>query len=180
LIWPELKAGGGWCSTGAADLRGASIAVRPPATRIRDTGSLEDTMPALRIRHCFLLIVLALLGSSASAAAQARTVATRPSHAAQLKSALRSVAAAQARHQTTKQAYASSATMLRVSSHPGVSVEIVATGPYGWQARARHQEQPGKSCVIFVGRLDGSEAPRTDADREMAGEEGVPLCDRMR
>jgi hypothetical protein len=34
--------------------------------------------------------------------------------------------------------------------------------------------------VIFVGRLDGNEAPRTDGDREMAGEEGVPLCDRMR
>ena len=28
--------------------------------------------------------------------------------------------------------------------------------------------------------LEGVEAPRTDGDREMAGEEGIPLCDRMR
>ena len=50
----------------------------------------------------------------------------------------------------------------------------------GWQGRAVHREQAGKSCVIFVGRIEGLEAPRTDGDREMAGEDGVPLCDRMR
>jgi len=33
---------------------------------------------------------------------------------------------------------------------------------------------------VFVGALGDAEAPRTDADREMAGEEGIPLCDRMR
>jgi hypothetical protein len=32
--------------------------------------------------------------------------------------------------------------------------------------------------VIFVGKLAG-EAPKTEADGEMAGEERVPLCDRM-
>jgi hypothetical protein len=34
--------------------------------------------------------------------------------------------------------------------------------------------------VIFDGSVDGREAPRTEGDGEMAGEDGVPLCDRMR
>jgi hypothetical protein len=137
-------------------------------------------MPASWVPHCSLLAGLALLLSSAPVAAQTKALATRPSHAAQLKSALRSVVAAQTRHHVTKSAYATSVELLRLPPAPGVRVEILAAGRFGWQARARHQEQPGRSCVIFVGRLDGNEAPRTDGDREMAGEEGVPLCDRMR
>lgn len=137
-------------------------------------------MPASWIPRCSLLVALALLGATASAAAQAQVLASRPSHAAQLKSALRSVAAAQTRHLGAKQSYATSVDVLRVPPTAGVRVEILAAGRSGWQARARHQDQPGRSCVIFVGRLDGNEAPRTDGDREMAGEEGVPLCDRMR
>ena len=137
-------------------------------------------MLASLVSRCPLLAALVLLGSSAPAAAQVKVLASRPTHAAQLKSALRSVAAAQARHHATKSAYATSLDVLRVSPAPGVRVEILAAARAGWQARARHQEQPGRSCVIFVGRLGDNEAPRTDGDREMAGEEGVPLCDRMR
>jgi hypothetical protein len=137
-------------------------------------------MPASWIPRCPLLAALALLASSAPAAGQAQSLATRPSHAAQLKTALGSVAAAQARHHAARNSYARSLDVLRVPPAPGVRVEILAAGPSGWQARARHQEKPGRSCVIFVGRLEDNEAPRTDGDREMAGEEGVPLCDRMR
>ncbi len=137
-------------------------------------------MPASWVSRCWLLAAAALLLSSAPAAAQAQAIASRPSHAAQLKSTLRSVAAAQARHHAVKHAYATSVAVLRVPPTPGVRVEILGAGRGGWQARARHEDQPGRSCVIFVGRLDGNEAPRTDGDREMAGEEGVPLCDRMR
>jgi hypothetical protein len=137
-------------------------------------------MPAFWIPRCVLLAALALPASSTPAMAQTKTLATQPSHATQLKSALRSVAAAQTRHHAAKSSYATSVAVLRVPPAPGVRVEILAAGRSGWQARARHQDQPGRSCVIFVGRLDGNDAPRTDGDREMAGEEGVPLCDRMR
>jgi hypothetical protein len=141
-------------------------------------------MPAFWIPRCSMLAAVALLVSSepaaAQAQAQAQTIASRPSHAAQLKSALRSVAAAQGRHHAVKSTYATSVAVLRLPPAPGVRVEILAAGRAGWQARAQHQDQPGRSCVIFVGRLDGNEAPRTEGDREMAGEEGVPLCDRMR
>ena len=140
-------------------------------------------MPASRVRGGSLIAALALLTSSAPAAAQAvatKTVAARPSHAAQLKSALRSAAAAQAKHHALRHSYATSADQLRLPGMPGVRLEIVMAGRRGWQGRARHQEQPGRSCVIFVGRIEGVEAPRTDEARDMAGEEGVPLCDRMR
>jgi hypothetical protein len=144
---------------------------------------LEVMMSASRIRSGSLLAAAVLLASSAPAAAQAvasKTVTARPSHAAQLKSALRSAAAAQAKHHATKRSYATSVGQLRLPTTPGVRLEIVAAGRTGWQGRAQHQEQPGRSCVIFVGRIEGVEAPRTDGDRDMAGEEGVPLCDRMR
>jgi hypothetical protein len=128
-----------------------------------------------------LLVALALVGSPIEADAQGKIVMSRlPSHAAQLKSALRSVLSAQVKHHTAKRTYAPSVEALRLPPSPGVTVEILAAGPSGWQARAMHQEQPGRSCVIFVGSVEGGERPRTDGDRDMAGEEGVPLCDRMR
>jgi hypothetical protein len=137
-------------------------------------------MPASWLPRVAMLVALALLGSSGPAMGQAQTLASRPSHAAQLKNALRSVAAAQARHHAAKRTFAATADALRLPPAPGVRVEILAAGRSGWQARAQHREQPGRSCVIFVGRLESNEGPRTDGDREMAGEEGVPLCDRMR
>ncbi len=160
--------------------------ISPPLARVtlvRANHRLEVMMSASRIRTGALLAALALLGSSAPAAAQAvasKTVTARPSHAAQLKSALRSAAAAQAKHHAMRRSYATSVDQLRLPVIPGVRLEIVMAGSTGWQGRAYHQEQPGRSCVIFVGRIEGVEAPRTDGDRDMAGEEGVPLCDRMR
>ena len=138
-------------------------------------------MPASWRSHRSLVVALALLASGSPAAAQARAAAaSRPSHAAQLKSALRELAAAQARYHVAKQTYAASADVLRMPPALGIRVEVLSAGRTAWQGRALHQDQPGRSCVIFVGRLEGKEAPRTDGDREMAGEEGVPLCDRMR
>lgn len=140
-------------------------------------------MPASPISRCALLAALALVVSSPPLVAQAvasTAPSSRPSHAAQLKGALRSLVAAQTKHHVARRSYAASVDLLRLPPAPGVQIEIVAAGRAGWQARARHQDQPGRSCVIFVGLLDGREAPRTDADRDMAGEEGVPLCDRMR
>jgi len=125
--------------------------------------------------------VLLLLCTAAPAAAQTTaSAAWRATPASLLKSTLRGVAAAQSRHQATRGAFAASTAPLGLTLEPGVRVDILAAGSTGWQARATHRDQPGRSCVIFVGRLEGVEAPRTDGDREMAGEDGVPLCDRMR
>ena len=125
--------------------------------------------------------LLSLVAVTSRAAAQTGSAAAwRATPASLLKGTLRTVAAAQSRHRSTSGTYAASTAPLGVSLEPGVRVDILAAGPDGWQARATHRDQAGRSCVIFVGRVDGIEAPRTDEDREMAGEAGVPLCDRMR
>jgi hypothetical protein len=125
-------------------------------------------------------ILLALTLTRPAAAQTTAPAAWRSTPASLLKSTLRSVALAQSRHLGGRGSYATSVSVLDVTLEPGVRVEILAVGPSGWHARATHRDQPGRSCVIFVGRIDGVESPRTESDREMAGEEGVPLCDRMR
>lgn len=127
-----------------------------------------------------LVSVILLLLATPAAAQSGSAVAFRATPAAVLKQALRSTAAAQARFRLERGRYAASIEQLDLRLEPGVGVEVLAAGAAGWHGRAVHRDQPGKSCVIFVGRVNGVDAPRTDGDREMAGEDGVPLCDRMR
>ena len=124
-------------------------------------------------------VLLALLVTTRAAAQTTSAAAWRATPASLLKGSLRTVAAAQSRHRASRGTYAGSTAALAVALETGVQVDILAAGPGGWQARATHRDQPGRSCVIFVGRVDDVEAPRTEEGREMAGEEGVPLCDRM-
>lgn len=126
-----------------------------------------------------LLLALALLPPPARAQTSA-AAAWSASPAAQLKSALRELVAAQARYRETRGGYARTVAPLRLPAEPGVRLEVTAASGTGWQARAVHQSRPGRSCVIFVGRVEGVDSPRTEGDGEMAGEDGVPLCDRMR
>ena len=127
------------------------------------------------------LLALVSLTLPASVQGQTTTAAAwQTSPASLLKSTLRSVGAAQARYHVPNRTYAPSAGVLELRSETGVRIEILAASATGWQAKATYQTQPGRSCVMFVGSLEGVEAPRTDEDHEMAGEEGVPLCDRMR
>jgi hypothetical protein len=115
------------------------------------------------------------------AVAQTSTAAAwQATPASMLKSALRTVTTAQVRYFGAQKTYSASVEALGLQAERDVQVQILAAGPKGWQARAVHQQQPGRSCVIFVGTVDGVELPTTDGDHEMAGEEGVPLCDRMR
>jgi hypothetical protein len=131
-------------------------------------------------------LVLALLaapslgGAGALVAQSSAPAAWQATPASVLKGALRSVAAAQERYRGAHGAYTASMDRLGVRPESGVRLEILLANARGWQAKATHQSQPGRSCVVFVGSLGDVEAPRTDGDREMAGEEGVPLCDRMR
>ena len=134
-----------------------------------------------RVSHVLVLLTALALGPAAAGRAQSATPAAwQATPATVLKGALRSAAAAQARYLDVKGSYASSVEPLALRLESGVRVEILRAGPGGWQAKATHIGQPGRSCVVFVGSLDGAEAPRTDGDHEMAGEEGIPLCDRMR
>jgi hypothetical protein len=137
-------------------------------------------MCAGRRSQSILLAVVLGLSPIQSAAAQTSSAASwQSTPASVLKTTLRTVVAAQVRYHAARQIYAGTIGQLGIKPEPGVRIEILAAGARGWQAKAVHRDQPGRSCVIFVGRVDGAESPRTDEDRDMAGEEGVPLCDRM-
>jgi hypothetical protein len=134
-----------------------------------------------RVSHVLALCAALAPGRPVALVAQsAAPAAWQATPASVLKGALRAAASAQARHREAKGTYAASVDPLSLRLEPGVRVEILRAGRTGWQGKATYLTQPGRSCVVFVGALDGAEAPRTDGDREMAGEDGVPLCDRMR
>jgi hypothetical protein len=125
-------------------------------------------------------LVLGLsLGAPVAALAQNASATWQSTPASILKSSLRNVVAAQDRYRTTHPIFAKSAEALQVNPGADVKIQILGVTPSGWRAKATHRARPGRSCVVFVGQLAGSELPRTDADGEMAGEERVPLCDRM-
>lgn len=138
-------------------------------------------MSARRESLAVVLLSVLMLGRTDALGAQSSAPAAwQTTPASVLKSALRSVAVAQARYRASKRAYAASVDRLGIRPEPEVRVEILRADAAGWQAKATNLLQPGRSCVVFVGSLGDGEAPRTDGDREMAGEEGIPLCDRMR
>jgi len=113
------------------------------------------------------------------APAQNANTAWQSTPASILKNTLRTVVAAQDRYRAGHPDFTTSLEALRVNPGSDVRVQILGATPSGWRAKATHRARPGRSCVVFVGQLVGAEAPRTDADGEMAGEERVPLCDRM-
>ena len=127
-------------------------------------------------------LVLLLSGAAYAPAAGQTSAAAgwQATPASVLKNALRTATTAQVRYFQAQKTYAASAQALGLKMDRDVEVQILAAGPKGWQARAVHAQQPGRSCVIFVGSVEGMESPTTAGDHEMAGEEGVPLCDTMR
>ena len=130
-------------------------------------------MPALT-----LLLGLSL-GAPHAAWAQDASASWQSTPASILKNALRNVVAAQDRYRATHPVFATSIEVLQVQAEPDVRLQILGATPNGWRARATHRARPGRSCVIFVGQVSGLELPKTEGDGEMAGEERVPLCDRM-
>jgi hypothetical protein len=131
-----------------------------------------------RARHIPALVLALTLGFVQAAPAQSVNAAWQSTPASILKTTLRNVVQAQDKYRASHPAFAKSIEALRVSAAQEVKVQILGVTAHGWRAKATHKARPGRSCVIFVGKLAG-EAPKTEADGEMAGEERVPLCDRM-
>jgi hypothetical protein len=119
------------------------------------------------------------LGASADAPAQTASAAWQATPASILKNSLRDVVAAQDRYRATHPMFANSVETLQLNPGADVKIQILRVTAGGWRAKATHRARPGRSCVVFVGQLGGLELPKTDGDGEMAGEERVPLCDRM-
>ena len=132
-----------------------------------------------RARYIYGLALALSLGLAQAAWAQSVDATWQSTPASVLKSSLRTVVAAQDKYRATHPGFASSVEALRVSPGSEVKVQILGVTSIGWRAKATHKARPGRSCVVFVGKLAAKEFPRTDGDGEMAGEERVPLCDRM-
>jgi hypothetical protein len=127
----------------------------------------------------FALLLGLGLGAPTGALAQNVSAAWQSTPASILKNALRNVVAAQDQYRATHPKFASSIEALKVNPGTDVKIQLFGVTASGWRAKATHRARPGRSCVVFVGQLAGLELPRTDGDGEMAGEERVPLCDRM-
>jgi hypothetical protein len=119
------------------------------------------------------------LGAPHVVGAQNVSASWQSTPASILKNVLRNVVAAQDRYRTSHPGFASSIEVLQVQPGSDVKLQILGATSSGWRAKATHRARPGRSCVIFVGQVSGRELPKTDGDGEMAGEERVPLCDRM-
>jgi hypothetical protein len=125
-------------------------------------------------------LVLGLsLGAPVAALAQAGAASWQSTPASVLKTSLRNVVAAQDKYRASHPVFASTLEALQLNPGADVKIQILNVTSNGFRAKATHKARPGRSCVVFVGPLSGAELPRTDGDGEMAGEERVPLCDRM-
>lgn len=134
-----------------------------------------------RARHITALaLVLGLsLGAPVGAVGQTAAGTWQSTPASILKNSLRNVVAAQDKYRASHPMFAGTVEALQLNPGADVKIQILGVTPNGWRARATHRARPGRSCVVFVGPLSGAELPKTDGDGEMAGEERVPLCDRM-
>jgi hypothetical protein len=119
------------------------------------------------------------LAAPLDAQGQTASAAWQSTPASILKNALRDLVAAEDKYRLTHPTYAGSVELLPVKPGADVKIQILRVTAAGWRAKATHRARPGRSCVVFVGQLGGLELPKTDGDGEMAGEERVPLCDRM-
>jgi hypothetical protein len=125
-------------------------------------------------------LVLGLsFGAPIAALAQTTSASWQATPASILKNSLRTVVAAQDKYRASHPTFASTIEALQLSPGADVKIQILGVTPNGWRAKATHRARAGRSCVVFVGVLTGSELPKTDGDGEVAGEERVPLCDRM-
>ena len=64
---------------------------------------------------------------------------------------------------------------LQYGWEPGVRVKMLFANSEGWAAEATYDLLPGRSCVIWGGRVP--KLPVTAADKIEAEDEGVPVCD---
>jgi hypothetical protein len=150
-----------------------------PQAHVRKPVGAEEAMGRAGQIPALTLLLGLSLGDPQAALAQNASASWQGTPASILKNALRNVVAAQERYRATHPVFATSVEVLRVQAGSDVKLQILGATPSGWRAKATHRARPGRSCVIFVGQVSGLELPKTDGDGEMAGEERVPLCDRM-
>ncbi len=127
----------------------------------------------------YALVLGLSLSAPSGAVGQAGAGTWQSTPASIMKSSLRNVVAAQDKYRASHPVFAGTIEALQLDPGADVRIQILGATPNSWRAKATHRARPGRSCVIFVGPLVGAGLPKTDGDGETAGEERVPLCDRM-
>jgi hypothetical protein len=151
-----------------------------PQAHVQEAGPEQEEAMGRAPHHLALTLLLGLsLGEPYVAQAQSVAASWQSTPASVLKNALRNVVTAQDKYRAAHAGFAVSLDLLQVQPGPEVKLQILGATSKGWRAKAMHRARPGLSCVVFVGQVSTAELPRTDGDGEMAGEERVPLCDRM-
>jgi hypothetical protein len=151
-----------------------------PQAHVQEAGPEQEEAMG-RAQHILALTVLLGLSLGEPYVAQAQNAVSswQSTPASMLKTELRNIVAAQDKYRAAHAGFAASLDLLQIQAGPEIKLQILGATSKGWRAKAMHRARPGLSCVVFVGQVSTADLPRTDGDGEMAGEERVPLCDRM-
>lgn len=115
-------------------------------------------------------------------------VAASPGAAAvaQMRGKLRLLTAAQEEYWHRHGTYTTDVAALGLLDRGGATpqdsttVRVFSAGGTGWSAMSTHRALAGKSCVIYVGRVeDLTKPPTTLAERRTATREALTACDEV-
>ena len=112
-----------------------------------------------RARHIHSLVLALSLGVAHAAPAQSSNATWQATPASILKSTLRSVVAGAGQVPRNAPGLRWLGGGTAVNPGPDVKVQIVGVTSSGWRAKATHKARPGRSCVVFVGKLSGNRVP---------------------
>ncbi len=94
----------------------------------------------------------------------------------QLKELIRSQDQVRLEHGGFALAFGSGAQALAFVPPAGVSITFGYADSFGWTATASHAQLPGKTCVVWVGRIPPERRPTTRFDGNRGGDSEV-VCD---
>jgi hypothetical protein len=94
-----------------------------------------------------------------------------------MRADLMNLATSQRQYRAVQGTYSRTTRVLNVhySWSSGVSLSILSADSKGWSGEATYDQLPGRSCVIFAGKV--SQPPATEARGLVPGREGAVACD---
>ena len=123
-------------------------------------------------------------GQRAASGPEAAAATPGAAAVAQMRSKLRLLTAAQEEYWSRHGTYTTDVAALGLLDRGGrtpqdsTTVRIFSAGGTGWSAMSTHRALAGRSCVIYVGRVeDLPKPPATLAERREATTEALTACD---
>ncbi len=97
-----------------------------------------------------------------------------------MRSDLMNLATSQRQYRAVQGTYSRTTKVLNIhySWSSGVALSILSANSKGWSGQATYDQLPGKSCVIYGGKVAVSDLPTTEEQRLVPRGEGAVVCDR--